>query len=67
MLACVWELEPARHGDLPSFHLQQFHLIPVPRDGRVAEDVEELAPKLQVSGGIWEGLSPDLANNLRSW
>ena len=52
---------------VPSLDLQYLHFISVPLDSGVAEDVEELAPQLQVSGGVGEWLPPDLADHLRGW
>lgn len=53
-----------QEGDLPSLHLEYFLFISVPLNGGVTEHVEKLAPQLQVSGGIWERLSPDLTDDL---
>lgn len=52
--------------NLPSLHLQYFLLVFIPLYGRVTKYIEELAPQLQVSRGIWEWLPSDLPDNLGS-
>ena len=52
--------------DSPSIHLNYLHIVPIPADNRVAQDVEELAPQLQVSRGIREALTSNLTDDLRS-
>ena len=52
---------------VPSLDLQYLHFVSVPLDSGVTEDVEELAPQLQMSRGVGERLPPDLADHLWGW
>ena len=61
-----WFHEKNYFMDWPSFHLDYLHIVPVPADNWVAQDVEELAPQLQVSRGIREALTSNLTDDLRS-
>lgn len=51
--------------DSPACYLGDLHVIPVPTDNGVAEDIEELTPELQVSRGIREALTSNLTDDLR--
>lgn len=60
-------LTPGTVQELPSGHFCDLSFVSVPLDSGVAEHVEKLAPKLQVSRCVRERLPPDLTDDLRSW
>lgn len=67
ILATAFHIKAACMEDSPSFNLSDLHLIPDPLNCGVTKNVEELAPQFQMSCRIWEGLSSNLPDDLRSW